>query len=288
MNLLRHQPDDRSNNTGTQHDLKTMIMLAIMALLGIALVCYCVVWLYTNWDNLTADFILNFVKGDRWKMLANGLGNTMLIAFLACLIGTVLGVVVAAIRATWDTNTSKSRYHGMTYYLMMILNAICKVYTTVIRGTPVVVQLTIMFYIVFATSRNGIMVATLSFGLNSAAYVSEIIRSGIMSIDKGQMEAGRSLGFNYVQSMWYIITPQVFKNVLPPLANEFIVLLKETSVAAYVAVQDLTYAGNRIRGVTYSAFMPLIAVALIYLVVVMFFTWLVGKLERRLRESDNR
>ena len=241
-----------------------------------------------SWEKLKADFILNFVQGDRWKLLLTGLGNTLLIAFLACLIGIVLGIVVALIRSTWDTTMKKSRRHGVGYFLVGLLNVICKVYTTVIRGTPMVVQLLIMFYIIFKTSRNGMMVATLSFGLNSGAYVAEIIRSGIMSIDKGQMEAGRSLGFNYVQTMWYIITPQVLKNVLPPLANEFIVLLKETSVAAYVAVQDLTYAGNRIRGKTYSDFMPLIAVALIYLVVVMFFTWLVGKLERRLRQSDNR
>lgn len=244
--------------------------------------------LLASWEKLKADFILNFVQGDRWRMLVTGLSNTLLISFLACLIGIVLGIIVAVIRSSWDTNVKQSRHRGVLYHVMHILNGVCKVYTTVIRGTPVVVQLLIMFYIVFKTSRNGLLVATLSFGLNSGAYVSEIIRSGIMSIDKGQMEAGRSLGFNYVQSMWYIITPQVLKNVLPPLANEFIVLLKETSVAAYVAVQDLTYAGNRIRGKTYSDFMPLIAVALIYLVVVMFFTKLVSILERRLRESDNR
>jgi len=152
----------------------------------------------------------------------------------------------------------------------------------------VVVQLLILYYIVFATSKNGIAVATFAFGLNSGAYVSEIVRGGILSIEKGQMEAGRSLGLNYVQTMWYIIAPQVFKNILPTLCNEFISLLKETSVAGYVAVADLTFAGNRIRGVTYSPFMPLIAVALIYLVLVTLLTWLVGKLERRLRQSDNR
>ena len=145
-----------------------------------------------------------------------------------------------------------------------------------------------MYYIIFASSNNGLMVASLAFGINSGAYVSEIIRSGILSVDKGQMEAGRSLGLTYLQTMLKIIAPQVLKNVLPTLANEFIALLKETSVAGYVAVADLTFAGNRIRGVTYSPFMPLIAVALIYLAVVMFFTWLVGKLERRLRQGDNR
>ena len=145
----------------------------------------------------------------------------------------------------------------------------------------------IIYYIIFASSNNGVMIAMLAFGINSGAYVAEIIRSGIMSIDNGQFEAGRSMGFNYVQTMRYIIIPQALKNVLPALANEFIVLLKETSVAGYVSVEDLTKGGDIIRGRTYSAFMPLIAVALIYLVLVMFFTWLVGKLERRLRNSDH-
>lgn len=242
----------------------------------------------TAWfDDVKAEFILNFIDGDRWKLLLTGLENTLIISFLACLIGILIGVVIALIRSMWVTNACHWR-KGPGRSIMAVLNWICNLYTTVIRGTPVLIQLLIMFYIVFATSRNGLMVATLSFGLNSGAYVSEIIRGGIMSIDKGQMEAGRSLGFNYTQTMWYIIAPQVFKNVLPTLANEFIVLLKETSVAAYVAVKDLTYAGNRIRGVTFSPFMPLIATALIYLILVVFFTWLVGKLERRLRESDNR
>ena len=160
-------------------------------------------------------------------------------------------------------------------------------YLTVIRGTPVVVQLMIMYYIIFASSKNGVAVATLAFGLNSAAYVAEIIRSGIMSIDNGQFEAGRSLGFNYVQTMWHIILPQSFKNVLPALANELITLLKETSVAGYVAVVDLTKGGDIIRGVTYSPFMPLIFVALIYLIIVVVLTKLVGILERRLRNSDH-
>jgi ABC-type amino acid transport system permease subunit len=157
----------------------------------------------------------------------------------------------------------------------------------VIRGTPVVIQLMIMYYIIFASSRNGVLIAMLAFGINSGAYVAEIIRGGIMSVDRGQLEAGRSLGFNYVQTMRHVIIPQAMKSVLPALANEFIVLLKETSVSGYVAVKDLTKGGDIIRGVTYSAFMPLIAVALIYLVMVMFFTWLVGKLERRLRASDH-
>ena len=237
-------------------------------------------------SDLKAQFILNFIEQDRWKLLVTGLGNTLKITLVACLIGICIGVVIAIIRSTWDKNhetMNKSFGKG----LLAVVNAICKLYLTVIRGTPVVVQLMIIYYIIFASSRNGIAIAMLAFGINSGAYVAEIVRGGIMSIDAGQFEAGRSLGFNYVQTMRYIIIPQVFKNVLPTLANEFIVLLKETSVSGYVAIRDLTKAGDIIRGVTYSPFMPLIGVALIYLTLVIFFTWLVGKLERRLRDSDH-
>ena len=175
---------------------------------------------------------------------------------------------------------------GFSKFIVVLLNFICKIYLTVIRGTPVVVQLMIMYFIVLVSSNNKVLVAVLAFGFNSAAYVAEIFRSGIMSIDEGQFEAGRSLGFNYVQTMRYIIIPQAFKNVLPALANEFIVLLKETSVAGYVGLVDLTKSGDIIRSRTFQAFMPLIGVAVIYLVMVMFFTWLVGILERRLRDSE--
>ena len=237
-------------------------------------------------SNLKAQFILNFIEQDRWKMLVTGLGNTLKITLVACLIGICIGVVIAIIRSTWDKN-HETMHKGFGKSLLAVVNAICKLYLTVIRGTPVVVQLMIIYYIIFASSRNGIAIAMLAFGINSGAYVAEIVRGGIMSIDAGQFEAGRSLGFNYVQTMRYIIIPQVFKNVLPTLANEFIVLLKETSVSGYVAIRDLTKAGDIIRGVTYSPFMPLIGVALIYLTLVIFFTWLVGKLERRLRDSDH-
>lgn len=233
-----------------------------------------------------ADFILNFIDDNRWKYLLNGLVNTLKITLAACLIGIVLGILIAIVRSTWDKNKD-SMAKGLGKTLLGIGNGICKLYLTVIRGTPVVVQLMIIYYIIFASSKNGIAIAMLAFGINSGAYVAEIIRSGIMSIDRGQFEAGRSLGFNFVQTMRYIIIPQALKNVLPALANEFIVLLKETSVSGYVAVRDLTKGGDIIRGATYSPFMPLIAVALIYLVMVMFFTWLVGKLERRLRNSDH-
>ena len=236
-------------------------------------------------ENLKADFILNFVKANRWKFLLEGLGNTLIITVVALLIGVVLGVVIAGVRSTYDkTQETARRTFGRRIF--GILNWFCKVYLTVLRGTPVVVQLMIIYFVIFVKSNNGVMVASLAFGLNSAAYVAEIFRGGIMSIDNGQFEAGRSLGFNYFQTMRFVVIPQVIKNVLPSLANEFIVLLKETSVAGYVGVQDLTYGGNIIRSRTYSAFMPLIAVALIYLVMVMFFTKLVSILERRLRESE--
>jgi ABC-type amino acid transport system permease subunit len=211
----------------------------------------------------------------------------MIITFFALLIGLAIGVVIATIRSTFDKNREEYRKKGgIFYFLWFIVNGICNIYLTVIRGTPVVVQLLIAYFIIFASSRNGVAVAIFAFGLNSGAYVAEIIRGGIMSIDNGQFEAGRSLGFNYVQTMIYIVIPQVFKSVLPTLCNEFIVLIKETSVAGYVGVMDLTKAGGRIRGISFKAFMPLIAVALIYLVVVVVLTQLVKILERRLRQNE--
>ena len=237
-------------------------------------------------SQLEADFKLNFLDDDRWEYLKKGLFVTLEITLAAVLIGIVLGVLVATVRSTWDQN-SENMHRGPGKTVLCGLNGLCKVYLTVIRGTPVVIQLMIMYYIIFTSSRNGEMIAMLAFGINSGAYVAEIIRGGIMSVDRGQLEAGRSLGFNYVQTMWHIIIPQAMKSVLPALANEFIVLLKETSVSGYVAVKDLTKAGDIIRGVTYSPFMPLLAVAAVYLVMVMFFSWLVGILERRLRASDH-
>ena len=216
-----------------------------------------------------------------------GLGNTLLITLFAVLIGIVIGIVLAAIRSTYDKNEEALKKNGGAgYWILYVLNAISKLYLTIIRGTPVVVQLLIFYFVIFAWSTNGLMIATVAFGLNSGAYVAEIFRGGIMSIDNGQFEAGRSLGFNYFQTMIYIIIPQVIKTVLPTLCNEFIVLLKETSVAGYVGIMDLTKAGELIRGRTFSAFMPLIAVALIYLVVVVILTKLVNLLERRLRRSE--
>ena len=238
------------------------------------------------WNGFKADFRLNFIQDGRWHFLTDGVVNTLKITFVALIIGVLLGILVALVRTTHD-KTIETMRPGLGKGLLKVCNAVCNVYLTVIRGTPAVVQLMIMYYIVFASSRNGEMIAMISFGINSGAYVAEIIRGGIMSIDNGQTEAGRSLGFSYPKTMLYIVIPQALKNVLPALANEFIVLLKETSVAGYVAVEELTKGGDIIRGITYSAFMPLFAVALIYLVMVMFFTKLVGILERRLRNSDH-
>ena len=237
-------------------------------------------------ESLKSQFILNFVDDERWRYLVNGLANTLKITFASVVLGIIIGVIIAIVRSTWDKTGADMR-PGVGKFFLRLANSFCKLYLTVIRGTPVVVQLMIIYYIIFAASNNGVGIAMLAFGINSGAYVAEIIRGGIMSIDAGQFEAGRSLGLNYTQTMRHIIIPQAFKNVLPALANEFIVLLKETSVAGYVSVLDLTKGGDIIRGRTYSAFMPLIAVALIYLVLVIFFTWLVGRLERRLRSSDH-
>lgn len=240
----------------------------------------------TKWfEDIKAQFELNFIKGNRWQMLLNGLGNTIVIAICACMIGILIGIIIALVRTTHDAqNTKKS---GISWFFLCIANRICVIYTTIIRGTPIVIQLMILYYIIFATSSNGMLIAIISFGINSGAYVSEIFRAGILSVEKGQMEAGRSLGLNYTQTMLLIVTPQMLRNTLPTLANEFIALLKETSIAGYVGIADLTYAGDRIRGRTYSAFMPLIAVAIIYLLLVMGLTKLVSMLERRLRRGDN-
>ncbi|MCI8586809.1 MAG: amino acid ABC transporter permease [Lachnospiraceae bacterium] len=221
-------------------------------------------------------FYQNFIQDDRWTYLWDGLMVTLEVTLFATLIGILLGFIVAIIRATHD-RTGK----------LKILNALCQVYLTVIRGTPAVVQLLITYFVIFGSVNvSKVLVAVLAFGVNSGAYVAEICRAGIMSIDIGQMEAGRSIGFSYTQTMWYIILPQAFKNVLPALGNEFIVLLKETSISGYIALQDLTKGGDIIRSRTYDAFMPLIGVACVYLALVLGFTKLVSLLERRLNQSE--
>jgi amino ABC transporter, permease protein, 3-TM region, his/glu/gln/arg/opine family len=226
-------------------------------------------------EELKAQFVLNFITDDRWMSLLWGLFVTLKITFYAVILGFVLGFSVAIVRNVYE-NTKK----------LKILNFICNVYLTVIRGTPVVVQLLIIYFVIFSSIRiDKSIAAILAFGINSGAYQAEIFRSGINSIPKGQMEAGRSLGFSYAQTMVNIIMPQAIKNVLPTLGNEFIVLMKETSVAGYIALEDLTKAGDVIRSRTYSAMMPFLAVALLYLIMVMFFTYLLKLFERRLARS---
>ena len=228
------------------------------------------------WKNFTDAFYLNFISDDRWHYIADGLKTTLIITFFACMMGIVLGFIVGMIRSTHDKTGN-----------LKLLNILCKIYLTVIRGTPVVVQLLIIYFVVFGSTRiDKVPVAIMAFGINSGAYVAEIFRSGIMSIDPGQMEAGRSLGFNYVQTMRLIILPQAFKNVLPALGNEMIVLLKETSISGYVGTMDLTKGGDIIRSTTYEAYLPLFGVAAIYLVIVMLMTAGVYRLERKLRTNE--
>ncbi|NLG92113.1 MAG: amino acid ABC transporter permease [Clostridiales bacterium] len=219
-----------------------------------------------------------FIEKNRYQYIVDVLGNTLKITFFAIIIGIVLGTIIALIKTAHADNPKKLR----------ISNAICTFYLTVIRGTPIIVQLMIMWYIVFQWSTNRIAAAILAFGINSGAYVAEIIRGGIQSVDKGQVEAGRSLGLNQRDTMVKIVFPQALKNVLPAIGNEFIALVKETSVAGYIAIQDLTKGGDTIRSITYDAFTPLLAVAAIYLLIVVGLTTLLGKLERRLHRSDYR
>lgn len=226
-------------------------------------------------EELKAQFILNFITDDRWMSLLKGLVVTLKVTFFAVILGFVLGFSVAIVRDVYE-NTKK----------LKALNFLCNVYLTVIRGTPVVVQLLIIYFVIFSSIKiDKSIAAVLAFGINSGAYQAEIFRSGINSIPKGQMEAGRSLGFSYRQTMVNIIMPQAIKNVLPTLGNEFIVLMKETSVAGYIALEDLTKAGDIIRSRTYSAMMPFLAVALLYLIMVMFFSHLLKMFERRLAGS---
>ncbi len=227
-------------------------------------------------NKLGDEFYRNFIEDNRWMYLVEGLGNTLAVTALSLLLGIVLGVVTSLIRIVHD-KTDKLYY----------LDKLVKLYISAIRGTPVMVQLLIIYFVLLLPiGIEKFPAAVLCFGLNSGAYVSEIIRGGIMSIDIGQTEAGRSLGFGFWPTMWHIVIPQAFKVVLPSLCNEFITLLKETSVAFYIGVADLTRGGIKIRSQTYSNFMPLLAVALIYFVLVLGLTKLVGMLERRLRKSE--
>lgn len=232
----------------------------------------------------------NFIKDDRYQYILNGFVATVKITFFAILLGLLLGVITAVIRSTYDT-THTTKYGSLSQrllqYLLNVLNLIAKLYLTVIRGTPTLLQLLIIYFVIFGSVNiNKTLVAVLAFGINSGAYIAEIVRSGIMSVDKGQFEAGRSLGFGYIRTMWYIILPQAVKNILPAIGNEFIVLLKETSVSGYIAIQDLTKGADIIRSQTYDAFVPLIGAAVIYLVCVVILSHFVNLLERRLRQNE--
>lgn len=241
-------------------------------------------------EDFKHDFYLNLVKDDRWKFIVNGLGITLKVAIASVLCGFIIGVVIAVIRSTYDKeHTTKYGSLGQRIYqyVLSLLNFICHIYLTVIRGTPTVIQLLIIYFVVFGSvSVDKSLAAICAFSINSGAYVAEIVRSGIMSVDKGQLEAGRSLGFGYAQTMIYIVLPQAFKNVLPALGNEFIVLLKETSISGYIALEDLTKGADIIRSRTYDAFFPLMTAALVYLVIVTALSYGVNCLERRLRQNE--
>lgn len=238
-------------------------------------------------EELKQKIVFVFIEDQSYMYIVRGLRTTIIVTLLALLLGLVIGIGVAVIRTAHD-QMGKKGLGILPALIINLLNAVCRLYLTVIRGTPTMVQLLLMYFVFLASSTNKVLVAVLTFGINSGAYVAEIFRSGIMSIDKGQMEAGRSLALGYGLTMWHIILPQAIKNVLPALVNEMITLLKETSICGYIGLNELTRGGDIIRGNTFEAMLPLLVVAAIYLVIVMFFTWVMGKLERRLRESDNR
>lgn len=229
------------------------------------------------------NFYKAFVDGDRWKLYLKGIGITLELTVTALVIGVILGILVAVVRTAHDQQRI-----GRRSPVLGVLNALCKIYTTVIRGTPMMVQLLIWGFVVFKTSRNHTMVGIIGLGINSGAYVAEIVRGGLMSVDQGQMEAGRSLGLGYLDTMRFIVIPQAFKNILPSLGNELITLFKDTSLVSAIGGTELVYFAEAVGAKTYEYMFPYLGIALMYLVVVMILTWLLGKLERRLRQSDRR
>ena len=235
------------------------------------------------WQKYFVLFYQAFLDADRWKQYLNGVGTTLVVTAMALAMGVALGVIVAVIR----TSHAQQR-PGRRNFFLGVVNLICRLYVTVIRGTPMMVQLLIMGMVIFKSSRNFTMVGALSLGINSGAYVSEIISGGLMSLDPGQAEAGRSLGLNYFDTMRFIVVPQAIKAILPALGNEFIILLKDTSLITVIGGKELLYAAQGIYSRTYEQMFPLFGIALIYLVLVMIFSYLQGILERRLRESDRR
>ena len=234
-------------------------------------------------DKIISRFHMAFLEADRWKLYLQGLGTTLEMTIIALIFGTVLGLVIAVIRTAHDQQRP-----GRHNILLSIANVLCNIYTTVIRGTPMMVQLLIWGFVIFSSSRNKTMVGALGIGINSGAYVAEIVRAGLMSVDGGQAEAGRSLGLNYFDTMRYIVIPQAFKNILPALGNEFIVLFKDTSLVSAIGGAELIYYAKAVGSKTFEVMFPYLGVAVIYLTAVLILTWLQGKLERRLRQSDRR
>lgn len=237
----------------------------------------------TGWQSFYVKFYQAFLENDRWRSYLNGVGTTLMVTAMALALGVILGVIVAMIRTAHDQQRP-----GKKNVLLGLVNGICQIYVTVIRGTPMMVQLLIMAFVVFSSSRNFTMVGALTLGINSGAYVSEIIRGGLMALDPGQAEAGRSLGLNYIDTMRFIVIPQAFKAILPSLGNEFIILLKDTSLITVIGGKELVYAAQAIYGRTYEQMFPLLGIACVYLVLVIIFSYLVSLLERRLRQSDRR
>ena len=237
----------------------------------------------TFWQDFFVKFYQAFIESDRWLQYLEGVGTTLVVTAAALALGVILGSVVALVRVTHDQQRTGHKNPVLGFF-----NLICKVYSTVIRGTPMMVQLLIMSMVVFASSRDFTLIGALSLGINSGAYVSEIIRGGLMAVDPGQMEAGRSLGLDYITTMVRIVIPQAIRSILPALGNEFIILLKDTSLITTIGGKELLYAAQGVMNRTYEAMFPLLGIAAIYLVLVMIFTWLLGKLERRLAQSDRR
>ena len=235
------------------------------------------------WQEFYVKFYMAYIEANRWTQYLQGVGRTLMVTALALIIGVILGIIVAIIRSAHDQQRP-----GKKNPLLGIFNLICKIYVTIIRGTPMLVQMLIMGFVIFSSSRSYTAIGILTLGINSGAYVAEIIRGGLMSLDPGQMEAGRSLGLNYIDTMRFIVIPQAFKAILPSLGNEFIILLKDTSLITVIGGKELVYAAQSIYGRTYEQMFPLIGIACVYLVLVIIFSYLVSLLERRLRQSDRR
>ena len=236
------------------------------------------------WQEFYVKFYNAWFFEDRWMSYFRGLVTTIEVTVIALMIGVILGVLVAVIRTAHDQQRPGSK--NILNILLGIVNLVCKIYVTIIRGTPMMVQLMIMGFVIFASSREATLVGALALGINSGAYVAEIIRGGLMSLDPGQMEAGRSLGLGYLDTMRFIVIPQAFKAILPALGNEFIVLLKDTSLISVIAGKEIVYFARAIITKTYEPMFPYLITAVMYLIMVLIFTWLQTKLERRLRRSD--